>query len=71
MMPGIRVLRARLSKDEDGRNKTGHDGKIWIARSPERQLLRRRMPPSVPRTIARPIELPILPPIDLPMSAAT
>ncbi len=24
----------------------------------------------VPRTIARPIELPVLPPIDLPMSAA-
>src|SRR5215510_13311594 len=32
---------------------------------------RRKMPPMVPRTMARPTELPILPPIDLPMSAAT
>src|SRR5437899_8096140 len=31
---------------------------------------RRKMPPMVPRTMARPTELPILPPIDLPRSAA-
>ena len=55
-------------KDVDGRNKSGHDARCCA--QPERRIYRRRMPPSVPRTMARPIVLPIEPPIDLPRSAA-
>lgn len=70
-MPGIHVfLVTTLYKDVDGRNKAGQDGKIWM-QAVRKGNYRRRMPPSVPRTIARPIELPVLPPIALPMSAAT
>jgi hypothetical protein len=29
LVPGIHVLRLVIEKDVDGRDKPGHDGKLW------------------------------------------